>query len=346
MASSIVVPVVQLKNIRPHTNADKLEIVDVLGYQMCVPKGKYKSGDIGVYFPADCLIPDEWSTKLGVKPFLKGKDNNRVGRIRLRGEPSFGIVANLPSDVNWNVGDDVHEFYGVEKYEPPIRVDQADIESYDSRIDPYFQKYTDIENGRIFTDIFEDGEEIVITEKVHGTNCKIGIISGNKVAGSMNHRRKPSEDNTKNIYWFPWTIPGMSEAVTALNGDYENIQIFGEVYGSSIQKGFDYGAGQQLGFRGFDILCDGRYFAYDKMVEHFDAFGIPIVPELYRGPFNMDVVKEIADGNTTFEGATHIREGVVVKPVVERLHPKIGRVVLKYIGTEYELTKKRDYKDV
>jgi hypothetical protein len=62
----------------------------------------------------------------------------------------------------------------------------------------------------------------------------------------------------------------------------------------------------------------------------------------------MAKMKELADGRSTVEGADNIREGIVVKPVVERIDPKVGRAVLKYIGTEYELSKKDgdDSKDV
>jgi len=35
----------------------------------------------------------------------------------------------------------------------------------------------------------------------------------------------------------------------------------------------------------------------------------------------------------------HIREGVVVKPVKERWNERVGRVIMKYIGEEYELKK-------
>lgn len=80
MASSLIVPIVEVKNIRPHPNADNLELCDVLGYQMCIPKNKYHNGDRAVYFPADTLIPNDIADSLGVRNFLKGKDQDRVGK--------------------------------------------------------------------------------------------------------------------------------------------------------------------------------------------------------------------------------------------------------------------------
>jgi hypothetical protein len=34
-------------------------------------------------------------------------------------------------------------------------------------------------------------------------------------------------------------------------------------------------------------------------------------------------------------GADHLREGIVVKPKVERTHPEIGRVILKLHGSDF-----------
>ena len=146
---------------------------------------RHKEGQLCVYFPADVLIPAEWADRFGVRQLLKGKDKDRVGKIKLRGEPSFGLVVDIPEGQDWKVGDNAAEFFGAKKYEPPIRVGCGDAAPHDSRIDPYFEKFTDVQNGRIFTDVFKDGEEVVFTEKIHGTNARIGLVAGQMVAGSM-----------------------------------------------------------------------------------------------------------------------------------------------------------------
>ena len=136
MASTLTVPVSVIENIRPHGNADKLELCDILGYQMAIPKGKYKDGDVVVYIPADTLLTDEWAEKFGVKNFLRGKNKDRVGKIRLRGEPSFGLVVSIPEGQEWSVGDNVAEYFDCKKYTPPIRATAGDAAAYDERIDP------------------------------------------------------------------------------------------------------------------------------------------------------------------------------------------------------------------
>ena len=43
---------------------------------------------------------------------------------------------------------------------------------------PLFQRYTDIEDFRNFPDALQPGETVVMTEKVHGTNARVGIVQG------------------------------------------------------------------------------------------------------------------------------------------------------------------------
>ncbi len=350
MATEATAPIVRLENVRVHPNADKLEICDVLGYQMCIPKDRYSSGDVAVYFPADVLIPRDWADKFGVTQFLRGKENDRVSRIRLRGEPSFGLVVSTDylEREDFTVGENVAEFFGIKKYVPPIRPTAGDAAEHDDVIDPLFTRYTDIENGRIFTEVLREGEEIIVTEKIHGTNCRLGMIAGQEVAGSMGLRRKRPEDDkmSVNTYWYPWTTEPVHDLIHHLAADHNQVLLYGEIFGGSIQS-LHYGIakGKGVGFRAFDLFIDGKYLGWDPFVELCEKFAVPTVPVLYRGSYTMDKMKELADGPTKVDG-DNIREGIVAKPPTERTDPAIGRVVLKYIGTEYSLGRHSDYTDV
>lgn len=392
----------------------------------------YEEGELAVYFPADTLLPSEWVDKFGVRSLMKGTDQNRVGRVRLRGEPSFGLVVSLPEGNDWAEGDNVAEYYGAVKYEPPLRVSCGDAAPYDPDIDPHFFKFTDIQNGRIFTDVLKPGEEVIFTEKIHGTNCRVGIIGGNLVAGSMEVRRsrpavcpaneltneqmigmrvkktspKPFKSGNKvntvkgivdhpepklagikaftfeeddsvvecrrcipenhpnyecdldspevkaNTYWFPFSLKGVFPMLvdarkTTDPVPMESVILYGEVYGGSVQS-LAYGIpkGKGLGFRVFALSVNGRYLDWDELVAVCQAYGVETVPVVYRGPFSMEIAKQYADGTSTM--SDHMREGIVAYPVKERIDPKVGRAVLKFIGTEYELSKhkERDNKDV
>jgi len=95
----------------------------------------------------------------------------------------------------------------------------------------------------------------------------------------------------------------------------------------------------------FDIFTDGNFIDHDEMVYLCQTYGVQMVPVLYRGPFSLEAIKNVSDGPTTI-GDGNIREGVVVRPVKERRHPRVGRLVMKYVGATYLLSKHPDSKDV
>lgn len=309
---------------------------------------RYNEGDLVVYVPGDSILTDEWATKLDIKSLLKG--GNRVAKIALRGEPSFGLVIEVPEDKKgvWQEGDNVAEYFEITKYEPPVKTNCGDASPRDADIDPYFDKFTDIQNLRIFVHIFAAGEEVVASEKLHGTCCRTGIINGHRVAGSMELRRSPPKDGdfSKSTYWFPWSLSSVVALLDELSKTNPVVELFGEVYGNSIQKGFKYDAGNGIGFRSFGIKVGDKFLDWQDFENACVKFGVPMVPVLYKGPFDMAKILALAEGKTTIGDAPLI-EGVVVVPVKERCDPKIGRVTLKVVGIGYDLLKnKPDCKDV
>lgn len=333
--SKLIVEVCTIDDVRPHTNADALELCVVKGWQCVTQKGLRKKGDKIVYVPADTLMPVELSDKMGITKYLS---KGRVRCAKLRGEPSFGVI--MEAEPGWEVGRDVAEHFGLTKYVPPLRATAGDAETPH----PLMQKYTEIENLRNFPDVFVPDEEVVLTEKLHGTNCKIGMIEGEWMAGSMEVRRKrPEEDKLAgSIYWMPYLIEGVRTFVeNAAAAGAKQVLVFGEVYGKV--QNLSYDKPGSLGFAAFDILIDGKYLGYPEFKRMCRVHGIPTVPEIAVGPFALEFVRGFSGGNTTIAGATHIREGVVVRPLHERTHPKVGRVIMKYISDQY-LLKKEDGK--
>lgn len=334
--SKLIVNVLRIEKINKHFNADNLEIAIINGWQCIVPKGKYKDGDKIVYIPVDSIIPQELSDKVGITKYLS---NGRVRCAKLRGEYSFGVI--LESDPSWDVGKDVADILGITKYIPPVKISMGDADSNH----PLLFKYTSIENLRNFPNIFNNEEDVVLTEKIHGTNVKCAIIDGVEMASSMEVRRKRPEcdysEMKNNIYWFPFSIDGVRNLLLDFSKNGQNIIIYGEVFGSQIQD-LNYGKIGELGFRAFDISINGKYQNFDDFISLCKKYNIDTVPIIAKGKFSLDFVKANSCGKTTLN-ASHIREGVVVKPIIERSDPKIGRVILKYISDEY-LLKKSDGK--
>jgi RNA ligase (TIGR02306 family) len=336
--SSLIVEISKIQQVLPHPNAERLELAHVKGWQCVVPRGKYAPGNLIAYVPPDAILPVALSDRLGITKYLS---NGRVRCARLRGEPSFGVIFDR-EDETWPEGLDVAEQYGITKYVPPMKTSVGNAE----RSHPLFVSYTEIENLRNFPTLFTDGEEVVVSEKIHGTNCRVGVIdvNGEKtwMAGSKGVRRKKPEDENvaADLYWHPTSIPAVRALVETVARDSRQVILFGEVYGKV--QSLRYGVPGGIAFRAFDLLVDGKYADYDRFAELCHAHGVEVAPLVHRGPFALDVVKQLAEGDSVIPGAANIREGVVVRPVIERDDPKIGRVVLKYIGDGYLLGNESD----
>ena len=168
------------------------------------------------------------------------------------------------------------------------------------------------------------------------------------MAGSMRLRRKRPEDNNMalNTYWFPWTIDSVRNMLESLSEKWQQVILYGEIYGSGIQKGYGYDRTPgKLGFRVFDLMLEGDYQCYAVMKGLCLEFGVEMVPALYEGPFSIEAIRKVAGGMTTV-GDSNIREGVVIKPVSERRHPQVGRLAMKYLSDDYLLSKHPDSTDV
>ena len=329
--SSLIVEVSKIEKVARHPNADALELAVIKGWQCVIPKGKYVAGDKVVYVPVDAVMPDALGERLGITKYLS---KGRVRCAKLRGEPSFGVIMEV-TDTSWEVGHDVAAHFGITKFVPPLKVSAADAAPEDAR----FPGYTEVENLRNFPEIFADGEMVVATEKLHGTNQRTGLIEGEWMAGSRELRRMPTATPESNLYWFPSTLTSVRALLEGLAAKgHRHVILFGEVFGAKVQN-LNYGHVGKLGFAAFDLYIDGRYADVAQFEELCAAHGVPTVPVLYRGPFSLDAIKAASAGSTTIGGATHVREGVVVKPVVERTDPKVGRVILKYLNDDYLLKK-------
>lgn len=387
MSSDVIVPVVEISNIREHPGADLLSIAEVLGYQVvngleedpegplvrffqtgardergrrvpCDPDDcsnpdmyeevrysfTYKEGERGVYFPADTVLTDEWVKTFEVDHLVR--DGNRVGRCRLRGEPSFGLVVGIPEGQDWELGQNVAEFFDATKWEPdPDQATAPDAAPYDSEIDPHFVKYTDIQNGLLLYDKFLEGEEVVATEKIHGKNCRIGIVNDVLQVGSRTYRKSPVVGC---IFQAVADRPEVNALLSAMKETGAKIVIlFGEVYGQGVHS-LHYGCNKKKGFRAFDVYVDGEFLDFHGFADLCDLHGVERAPVLYQGPFDLEKIKEVSVGRSILPGANNIREGVVVRTAKERRDPALGRVVLKFISTEYDLSKhkKKDTTDI
>ncbi|MBD2606749.1 RNA ligase (ATP) [Scytonema hofmannii FACHB-248] len=317
------VEVVKISSVNPHPNADRLDIVTVEGmaYQVITAKGNLKSGDLAFYFPIDSVIPEQFLDKFGIRNYYSKK----LRAAKLRGIFSEGLLIPVGDNFTGNVGDDCTEYFGVTKYEYPIPRGMSG--QMESPIGHY--KFPSPENLKRYKDVLIEGEEIVVTEKLHGTNFTVlvdaeGIIK----IGSHNYFWKNNEANKTLVY-----IRAYNEN-EALHKVPVNTQIFGKIYGvQDIKYGLNNG---KIKIALFAVRSDGKFLNYSEFVDFCEEYNLPRVPLLYIGAYSYVVVSQFNNADSV-TSPNCMMEGVVVQPIVERRHAIIGRVVLKLISDRYLL---------
>jgi len=240
--SKLIVEVCKIDKIESHPNADRLEICKVKGWSVIVGKDNFVVGQKCVFFPPDSVLPSPLIDRLGVRKYLHAlpknsglPDSGRVIAARLRGEPSYGTIMPLDAaqgdDLDWEVGTDVAAHFGVTKYEPPASCADGQAASPCSK----FYRYTEIENFANYIDAIPEGTEVVYTEKIHGKNCRVGLVLDGDdegqaewtyMAGSHDVRRKEFYSNEKQILLEDLITAGACKELPAiddilmLNGRY------------------------------------------------------------------------------------------------------------------------------
>lgn len=193
--STHVAYIVEVKSLRPHGNADKLQIASFFGNDTCVGL-EVKLGDIGVYFPSDLqLSPEFCEANHLCRKKLDGTDDTgyldpskrNVKAIKLRGEKSDGIylplscLASFGDVSSLKPGDRIDVFNGKEiccKYIPrsnPSRQhSRGGNRTRKKKVEelPFFYEHIDTPQLRFCPNLFKPGDIICLTEKVHGTSSR------------------------------------------------------------------------------------------------------------------------------------------------------------------------------
>jgi RNA ligase (TIGR02306 family) len=351
--STIRITIETIDSIHAHPNADRLEIAHILGTQTIVGKGEFQPGDQVVFFPPDILLPPDVAADLGVQKYLKHalwedangdiqKSQCRVAACRLRGIPSYGFVAPVP-ELPPFFETDLTDYYQAVKYEPPVKLTMAgDVMAEPSN----FQRYTSIEHYYRYPHVLEPGTMVRVMEKIHGTNCRLGSLDieglNGFICGSHRTAQKMRDARGKpSLYWEPLNSdPKVQTALQELNKHGDTI-IYGEIYGPGVQD-MDYGVKPgKIGFRVFDISINGRYMNWDQLHTTCVGYGLQLMPLIYLGPFDPDLIEEWTNGPTLMVESDQVkakfkgREGCVITPLTEIYHPDVGRVVLKSVSADY-----------
>jgi RNA ligase (TIGR02306 family) len=371
--STFAVTVLPISEILVHPNADSLDIAKIGDFSCIVRKGDFKTGDLIAYIPEASIVPKELISEMGLTDRLSGSNKDRVKAVRLRGVLSQGLV--YPARPGWIVAQNVTEELGIVKYEPVLPMHLRGVLQNVSGQRTI--KY-DIENFRKFPNVFQDGEEVVFTEKLHGTWAQFGVmpesmrledgarfIVASKGLGAQGLAFKmTAPENDGNLYCQVAKSNNWQERIehTFAQDLLEDRAVFvlGEIFGNGVQD-LAYGLSRRE-FRVFDIYVGlparGRFLNHVELnnavvslnnsIESVDqvCFRVPV---LYRGPFSREVMMYWTNGKETISGKeTHTREGIVMRPAMERTVPADsvlgelpcgGRVQLKSVSEAYLMRK-------
>ena len=191
--------VTRIKNLRKHTNADRLLCGECFGNTVIVGLDT-QPDELGVYFPVDGKLGVEYATKNNL---LRRKDDsgNSVGgyldpdrrnikALKLRGEKSDGLFMPLSSLDGFTDtsalkdGDTITILNGVticEKYIPRRKNRTAMVVGGRTRkrhdpIAPLFAEHADTEQLAYNLNAFLPGDLVEITLKMHGTSQRTGYL--------------------------------------------------------------------------------------------------------------------------------------------------------------------------
>jgi hypothetical protein len=198
--------ITRLKNVRPHPNADRLQLGDCFGNTVCVSLD-YVDNQLGVYFPTDGQLSEEFCEQHNLVRKKDEAGNNiggymdpakrNVTAIRLRGEKSDGLF--MPIDCLAYTGIDVSTLTEgfcftvinghsiCQKYIPRSnRRGQSCNAGNRTRkkkapVAPLFTEHADTEQLAYNLSAFKPGDEIEITLKMHGTSgrtARLPVLKG------------------------------------------------------------------------------------------------------------------------------------------------------------------------
>ena len=205
----------KVKAIKPIEGADRIEIVQILGWNCVAKKGEYQVGDEVIYFEIDSLLPDvpmlewlkgsSWSQKL---------NKYKISTHKFRGQISQGLVIPIKDleeldrqihgreeivPIAYVEGTDLTEILGIEKYEPPVsngplgdlihhewyvpKTDEERIQTCAENVLPEYLK-----NPEWYASI-----------KLDGTSCTAGLFADMFLIGGRNQWYKDENMYTTTV---------------------------------------------------------------------------------------------------------------------------------------------------
>lgn len=330
--------VINVENIQ---NADLIEKITVLGWNIVVKKNEFKKGDLVVYVEIDSLLPE-----IDDFEFLR-KSNFIIRTIKLKGQVSQGICFPLSILENFiskdkikqlKEGDEVTDIIGIKKYEAPIPLSMS---GKAKGVFPTCIPKTDETRIQSIPDLLEKykGTECFVTEKLDGSSMTVYLKDGEY---GVCTRNLDMYKDASNIFWVTSEKEDLENKLRKLAKllNVENISVQGELIGSGVQ-GNKYKLNGTF-FFAFNLFDIDKY----KYIDFNELYGlcksleiktVPILNEKFVLNNTVEELVEMSKGYSLLNSHTK-REGIVIRSLKERSDiDEIGRFSFKVINPEFLL---------
>lgn len=356
--------IVKIEKVIKHPDADNLDVVTVLGdYPVIVKSNEYKEADITAYLPIDTIVPDtdqfyflcpkniekyeeggETKVKSTGPKYLLGSvpEKQRIIKAKkIRGIYSQGVLVS-GNYSSLNVGDSVVELLQLKKWEEEEEENLPKLKNISgctaSPPKNFSIPYYDLESIRKYLRCVESEQDIILQEKLNGSNFSAVFDGTTLVVKSRNFYKKLNPDDM-------WAEAAIRNNLEQKLSKYPMIVLFGELVNQI--KNFRYTTEIIDGKLATDLyffdaynIKTGKYLDYDDFKKIIEDLDLKSAPVLYRGPWlGKDKMYQFAEGNSTLNSKV-IREGWVLSVAKERFEPLLnGRLKLKLVSETYNLKK-------
>ena len=339
---------------RDHENADSLRI-----YQVEAPgveSTQIVANKTTVYATGDVVAAALVGTVTAA--------GEKIEKAKVRGVLSFGMLLGKVTDAP---GTDITEKMGATHIEKKVDESSGVLEESN------WTRYTSLDGFLRIRDEVMACPEVVVTEKIHGSNFRagfhgsrpfmVGSHTGRVLDSHMSAAAWPNGHLLRKAFeWVDqWDIRARIAEYRRNHLDVASLSVFGEISGWKCSD-LHYGrtADDQPEVRLFaEVAVNGQFLDYDAALaminELFpdlttgDVTRNLLVPVLYRGKPDLDVFKRLRDQPSPMaatRGVTQISEGIVIRPTREALSKvTLNRLIGKYKSPLYEERKSLRDKD-
>lgn len=237
----------KITDIQPIENADKIEVVTVLGWKVVVKKSdQFKIGDKGVFFEVDSFLPVvpeyEFIGDVLTNPITIGSTDDqgyRLHTLKLRNQISQGLFLNfkdvhlydetsIPFLESLPIGTDVTELLKVTKWQrKETNSDDFIVADFPTQYTPKSDELRIQSNPKEFSDL--KGLPYYVSSKIDGTSMTIIKHNDDIMLCTRNGVLDESQTDFRTFF----NASGLKDLLEAHKG---NLIMQGEFYGEGIMQ--------------------------------------------------------------------------------------------------------------